>query len=93
MILPFGTGNDLSRSLGWGINVANYNVSIDRLVPLLLKASEDKLALWNVSVYSEVQVFKNSKLVLASKNGVFNEFLCNYFNIGIDAEIQYSNHY
>ena len=52
--LPFGTGNDLSRSLGWGSNVKHYNIRVEELIEKILMAKEDKLALWHLKVQSEV---------------------------------------
>ncbi|VDD92758.1 unnamed protein product [Enterobius vermicularis] len=75
-ILPIGTGNDLSRVLGWG---AAYSgpVDVDEICRQLRKALKVKLDIWNVDIIHRrrfgVQA-KNKHLIMV-----------NYISIGVDA--------
>jgi diacylglycerol kinase (ATP) len=50
--LPFGTGNDLSRSTGWGpIHGASpFLQKMDTLLKAVCSEKYDKLTLWDVNV-------------------------------------------
>jgi diacylglycerol kinase family enzyme len=50
--LPFGTGNDLSRSTGWGpIHGASpFLQNMDSLLKAVCSEKYDKLTLWDVNV-------------------------------------------
>ena len=50
--LPYGTGNDLSRSLGWGAQEGSWGKSLEALVTALLKAKKEKFTVWDVNIHA-----------------------------------------
>lgn len=51
--LPYGTGNDLCNSLGWGKNEGPWGNSIEKLVLTLInEGKKDFISLWDVSVFA-----------------------------------------
>jgi diacylglycerol kinase family enzyme len=49
--LPYGTGNDLSRALGWGAREGKWSANLETLASDLLNADSDKFTIWDVSIY------------------------------------------
>mmetsp|Transcript_5909 Transcript_5909/g.8648 ORF Transcript_5909/g.8648 Transcript_5909/m.8648 type:complete len:484 (+) Transcript_5909:35-1486(+) len=79
-IVPFGTGNDLSRVLGWGGSYSSLG-SITLLVKRIKNSSPVKLDRWLV----KLKGVQNDSI---KKDWVMN----NYFSIGIDAQIALKFH-
>ncbi|PAA89796.1 hypothetical protein BOX15_Mlig007917g1, partial [Macrostomum lignano] len=76
-IFPLGTGNDLSRVLGWGPGSSADDLdSVDALLSDLANASVDRLDRWLVSV-------KPSRSMLLSRSKRLT--MSNYFSLGVDA--------
>uniref|UniRef100_A0A1I8FJN8 Diacylglycerol kinase n=1 Tax=Macrostomum lignano TaxID=282301 RepID=A0A1I8FJN8_9PLAT len=76
-IFPLGTGNDLSRVLGWGPGSSADDLdSVDALLSNLANASVDRLDRWLVSV-------KPSRSLLLSRSKRLT--MSNYFSLGVDA--------
>uniref|UniRef100_A0A0N5AD69 Diacylglycerol kinase n=1 Tax=Syphacia muris TaxID=451379 RepID=A0A0N5AD69_9BILA len=75
-ILPIGTGNDLSRVLGWG---ASYSGSVDvnEICQKLVNARKAKLDIWNIDI-----TFRR-RLGVRPKNRHF--IMVNYISVGVDA--------
>ncbi|KAB5584666.1 hypothetical protein PHYPO_G00110120 [Pangasianodon hypophthalmus] len=73
-ILPLGTGNDLSNSLGWGSGYAG-EIPIEQVIRNVLEAEVVKMDRWKVQVVSRGNYFRKSKVL--SMN--------NYFSVGPDA--------
>lgn len=82
-VLPLGTGNDLSRSFGWGKGVAPSKVSPEFLSELLVETASAKLRL-----------IDRWSLTFADASGTVTKtvVMMNYFSLGIDAEIALKFH-
>ena len=50
--LPYGTGNDLSRSIGWGYREGPWAYNLQTLVHALLNADKDLFTVWDVNIYA-----------------------------------------
>uniref|UniRef100_A0A8B9GW95 Diacylglycerol kinase n=1 Tax=Astyanax mexicanus TaxID=7994 RepID=A0A8B9GW95_ASTMX len=73
-ILPLGTGNDLSNSLGWGSGYAG-EIPVEQVIRNVLDAELVKMDRWKVQVASKGTYFRKPKVL--SMN--------NYFSVGPDA--------
>ena len=51
--LPYGTGNDLSRSLGWGNISGSWGKNLETLVSAIMNGQKDKFTVWDVSIYAK----------------------------------------
>lgn len=51
--LPYGTGNDISRSVGWGHREGPWGRDLDSLVSSLMKAEKDCFTIWDVNIYAK----------------------------------------
>ncbi|XP_015283569.1 PREDICTED: diacylglycerol kinase epsilon [Gekko japonicus] len=74
-ILPLGTGNDLSNTLGWGAGYAG-EVPVEHILRNVMEADGSKLDRWKVQV-------TNKGYYNLRKQKVFT--MNNYFSIGPDA--------
>lgn len=50
--LPYGTGNDLSRSIGWGFKEGPWGQDLQTLVQALIKADRDHFTVWDVNIFA-----------------------------------------
>lgn len=93
--LPFGTGNDTGRSLGWGNSEGKLAINLEYMVSSLIYGKREKFALWEAEFDAdETQGYKNSKRYKVSEDGQnFKKTMCCYFNIGLDAVISNCNTY
>uniref|UniRef100_A0A3Q3VZP5 Diacylglycerol kinase n=1 Tax=Mola mola TaxID=94237 RepID=A0A3Q3VZP5_MOLML len=73
-ILPLGTGNDLSNTLGWGAGYAG-EIPVEQVLRNVLDAEVVKMDRWKVQVASKGVYFRKPKVL--SMN--------NYFSVGPDA--------
>ncbi|KAG7268154.1 hypothetical protein CRUP_023698 [Coryphaenoides rupestris] len=73
-ILPLGTGNDLSNTLGWGAGYAR-EIPVDQVLRNILDAEAVNMDRWKVQVASKGLYFRKPKVL--SMN--------NYFSVGPDA--------
>ncbi|KAJ0041704.1 hypothetical protein NL108_008166, partial [Boleophthalmus pectinirostris] len=73
-ILPLGTGNDLSNTLGWGAGYAG-EIPVEQVLRNVVDAEVVKMDRWKVQVASKGAYFRKPKVL--SMN--------NYFSVGPDA--------
>jgi diacylglycerol kinase (ATP) len=92
-VLPYGTGNDLSRSLNWGGTEGDLKIykSLPRLVhEICLNADEKFLNVWTVIVKyrangTTLEIDSKTKQYVPRNETFFEKFMINYFSIGEDA--------
>jgi len=80
-IIPLGTGNDLSRVLGWGTSYSTSDCSV--IMESLDNISVIKLDRWKVNILSNV---------LKKINIINTVTMYNYLGIGLDAQITLDFH-
>ncbi|KAK0131851.1 Diacylglycerol kinase epsilon [Merluccius polli] len=73
-ILPLGTGNDLSNTLGWGAGYAG-EIPVEQVLRNILDAEVVKMDRWKVQVASKGLYFRKPKVMAMN----------NYFSVGPDA--------
>ncbi|XP_034933931.1 diacylglycerol kinase epsilon [Chelonus insularis] len=83
-ILPLGTGNDLSRVLGWG---KEYNADVDptRILYQIQKAHSVKLDRWTVTSAYDGRG-------LGFRGSQERKFMYNYMGVGVDAQVALNFH-
>jgi diacylglycerol kinase (ATP) len=86
-VLPLGTGNDLSRSLGWGGGYMDEPIS--KILTGLSQADEVRLDRW------QLKVTRNTSLEATEKRGENSlplNVVNNYFSFGVCAQIALQFH-
>ncbi|XP_063990848.1 diacylglycerol kinase epsilon isoform X2 [Diachasmimorpha longicaudata] len=83
-ILPLGTGNDLSRVLGWG-KEPNPKFELTDILQRIQTAHSVKLDRWAVSMNSESPG-------LGFRGEQQGMFMYNYLSVGVDAQIALNFH-
>jgi diacylglycerol kinase family enzyme len=100
--LPYGTGNDLSRSLGWTHREGPWGRSLETLATALLNAKKEAFDVWDVEIYAEeihgygrggttvpLEHEKDSKSGLS----IYRKSLCCYINMSLDSVISNGKSY
>eukprot|EP00112_Aurelia_sp_Birch-Aquarium-sp1_P014287 Seg3077.2 transcript_id=Seg3077.2/GoldUCD/mRNA.D3Y31 product="Diacylglycerol kinase zeta" protein_id=Seg3077.2/GoldUCD/D3Y31 len=84
-ILPLGTGNDLSRFLGWGSGYTDEPLS--RILTQLEEGIVEKLDRWNLDVRPNSQRLEESEIAEESQSKLPLSVMNNYFSLGADADV------
>ncbi len=51
-ILPYGSGNDLAKILGWGSSPQNvWSAKLGYLAELIINANEETFNIWNIQAF------------------------------------------
>lgn len=94
-VIPLGTGNDLSRSLGWGPHLENVS-DVFQYLQWVARADEVALDSWRITVTTDDALPPNHKLYTAGshprptkKTNTFVGYFQNYFSVGLDARVTY----
>jgi len=85
-VLPLGTGNDLSRSLGWGGGYIDEPIS--KILNGLQNAEEVKLDRWQLKVRRNETYPSTEK----GQDDLPLNVVNNYFSLGVDAQIALQFH-
>lgn len=85
-VLPLGTGNDLSRSLGWGGGYIDEPIS--KIISGLQMAEEEMMDRWQLKVTRNEYPVSDPRGKDALPLNVVN----NYFSMGVDAHIALEFH-
>ncbi|XP_014298896.1 diacylglycerol kinase epsilon isoform X2 [Microplitis demolitor] len=83
-ILPLGTGNDLSRVLGWGSEY-DPNVEPTKILQSIQSARPVKLDRWTVTLHYDGRS-------LAFRGSQHRKFMYNYMSVGVDAQVALNFH-
>lgn len=96
-IIPIGTGNDFSRSLGWGSSSVSFSakniIGLKEIVQEWVHAEIRKYDIWDfeMELYDDGDIMRvkdKREIVLETK--VLKRSFSNYLGVGIDARIGYS---
>jgi len=93
-VLPFGTGNDLSRSLKWG---GDESGKIYRTIPKLvrevcLNTTIRDLDIWTILIKfrqggTTLEIDSKTRAYKARNETFFERYMINYFSMGEDARV------
>ena len=90
-LLPFGTGNDFARAFGWGADMPEALLKVERLSERVRECEPSKVAIWDVTVELRPggaihQIGPGgAKVEVASV--MLKKLMVNYFSVGVDAQI------
>lgn len=84
IIIPLGSGNDMSRALGWGKKYPGVR-RVAHCVDYMERAKARKLDVWRLTA------FEDESLIDVDENGVSHgarPLMCNYLSLGADAFVE-----
>lgn len=81
-LIPLGSGNDMSRALGWGRKYPG-DAAIPRFVEFLQKAALNPLDVWKLSSMPDPSVEGSG-----GETGNVRPLMCNYLSFGADAYVE-----
>ncbi|XP_031352695.1 diacylglycerol kinase epsilon isoform X2 [Photinus pyralis] len=85
-IIPLGTGNDLSRVLGWGSEHSS-DLDLHSVLELVQRAKTGLLDRWSVEILTHRQLSHLG--IRMSKTDIY---MYNYISIGVDAQVTLDFH-
>ena len=93
-LVPLGTGNDLSRVLGWGKTISDTDM-YEFLQTFEAQSTFTLLDRWKLTFTyrKEARVLKGLKIQKAVQTTTETKFMYNYFGLGLDAKITKDFHY
>jgi diacylglycerol kinase (ATP) len=93
-VLPYGTGNDLSRSLNWGGTESELKIyeSLPRLIQeICLNVEVKSINIWRVLLKyrqgGDTYFINSLKQYQAMNKTVYERFMISYFSMGEDARV------
>lgn len=87
-ICPIGTGNDLSRVMGWGAEINSDDLhSPDKFIDKIRRAQTVRLDRWQIEIK-----FDNRSLLARKFHHDKKMFMYNYFSVGVDALVTLNFH-
>ncbi len=94
-VLPYGTGNDLARTLNWGGSEGELSIykSLPKLVrEICLNAEEKELDIWTILIKfrhngTALEIDSKTRNYKARNETFFERFMINYFSFGEDARV------
>ena len=94
-VIPIGTGNDFSRSIGWGGNPISFGKDdikqLKKIVKKWLQAEISEFDLWEATITT----YGNGKIIQARQEDkeegllTLKRTFSNYIGLGIDARVSY----
>lgn len=84
IIIPLGSGNDMSRALGWGRKYVGVH-KVARCVDYMERAKARKLDVWRLTA------LEDDNLVDIDEDGISHgarPLMCNYLSLGADAFVE-----
>ena len=87
-ICPIGTGNDLSRVMGWGAEINDSDLDTpDKFIEKIRNAQKIELDRWQMDVK-----FDNRSIISRRLHHDKKFFMYNYFSVGVDALVTLNFH-
>ena len=94
-VLPYGTGNDLARTLNWGGSEGDLKIysSLPKLVrEICLNSDEKPLNVWSIMVKyrangTTLEIDSKTRDYVPRNETFFERYMINYWSMGEDARV------